>query len=98
VSLIIVDIVPSRRGNLQNEIAELLRLAPAVVLSSEQPLYSVAYRRALRNEVHEYDLWPTTFDVGATLPTQPLTINPEVCVPVDLEATHSETCRRLRLN
>ena len=35
--------------------------------------------------------------VGDTLPTMPLSLAADFCVPVDLEAAYAEACRRRRV-
>jgi hypothetical protein len=97
VSLIIIDIVTSRRANLHNQIIHLLPLAQATEIPAQAALYAVAYRPVLRGERPEIDIWPATFAVGDPLPTLPLRLTGDLFVPVDFEATYQEACRRRRL-
>jgi len=97
VSLIVVDIVTSRRANLHNEIVQLLANAEAARMPASAALYSVAYRPVLRLDHPEIDIWPATFAVGDPLPTLPLRLTGDLFVPVDFEATYQEACRRRRL-
>jgi hypothetical protein len=97
VSLIIIDIVTSRRANLHNEIVQLLPSARASEMSAQTALYAVAYRPVLRQEHAEIHIWPATFAVGDPLPTLPLRLTGDLFVPVDFEATYQEACRRRRL-
>src|SRR5205807_1837259 len=97
VSLIIIDIVTSRRANLHNEIVHLLPSAGACAMSLPAALYAVAYRPVLRRERAEIEVWPATFAVGDPLPTLPLRLTGDLFVPVDFEATYQEACRRRRL-
>jgi hypothetical protein len=97
VSLIIVDIVTSRRANLHNEIIQLLPSAQGAEMPAHAALYAVAYRPVLRGERAEIDIWPATFAVGDPLPTLPLRLTGDLFVPVDFEASYQEACRRRRL-
>ena len=63
----------------------------------ETTLYAVAYRPVLREDKAEIDLWPTPLAVGQSLPTMPLRLLNDLFVPVELEATYTETCRKRRL-
>jgi hypothetical protein len=97
VNLIVLDAVTSRQANLHNEMMQLLAAPPAALLPADAGLYAVAYRPVLRNDRAEIDLWPALLAVGAALPLLPLGLTAELAVPLDLEATYTEACRRLRL-
>jgi len=97
VSLIVVDIVTSRRANLHTQIMELLNVAEPSQLPPETALYAVAYQPLRRQGREEIDLWPAALAVDATLPTLPLALTPELYMPIDLEATYMDTRRRRRL-
>jgi hypothetical protein len=96
-SLIIVDIVTGRQANLHNEMMDLLEAAEAFHLPADTGLYAVAFRPVVRDDKQQIDIWPTTFALGANLPVLPLGLTRGLCVPVDFQATYTETCRRLRL-
>ena len=97
ISLIVIDIVTDRLANLHNEIMHLVRAAPAVLLPPELGLYAAAYRPIRRDGREEIDLWPCRLALAESLPKLPLVVNPEVILPVDLEATYMDACRRRRL-
>jgi hypothetical protein len=97
VSLIIVDIVTERLANLHNETMHLMEAAERFYLPAEVALYAVAYRPVRRYQREEIDLWPTILGVGENLPVLPLVLNPEAVLPVDLEATYVDACRRRQL-
>jgi hypothetical protein len=97
VSLIVIDIVTTRRANLHNETMRLMEAAADLDLPAEANLYAVAYRPVLRAEKPEIDLWPVSFAVGESLPTLPLRLTGDLFVPVDFEAAYQEACRRRRL-
>lgn len=97
VSVLVVDVVTERRANLHDKIARLMRLPEDLHLPPVPPLYAVAYRPVVRGGRPEIDIWATPFDVGDALPTMPLRLVADDFVPVELEATYTEACRRRRL-
>ena len=98
VGLVIVDVVTSRQGNLHNELVELLGLEPAFHLPATSPLYVVAYRPIRREEAEQFETWPIPLAVGRALPMVPLSLEAELCVPLDLEAAYLDACQRRRLD
>jgi len=96
VGLMVVDIVTNRQANLHNELVELLTAGADSLLPAE-PLYAVAYRPVRRPDSGHLEVWPATLAVGQALPVLPLALDKGVCVPLDLEATYTEACRRRRL-
>jgi hypothetical protein len=97
ISLIVVDIVTERQANLHNEILRLVRDVPAWELPPKVHQYAVAYRPLRRAEREEIDIWPVSLPLGTSLLTLPLALNASICLPVDLEATYMDACRRRRL-
>lgn len=97
IGLIVIDIVTSRQANLHNEMLELLGHELAAHLPSKTPLYAVAYRPLIRDQVEQVDVWPEVLALGHVLPTLPLALNADLCLPIDLEATYAAACQRRRL-
>jgi hypothetical protein len=97
ISLIIVDIVTSRRANLHNETMRLMSAPLEMDLPAAVDLYTVAYRPVRRQERPEIDFWPVPCALGAPLPVLPLRLTGDLFVPVDFETTYQEACRRRRL-
>ena len=97
VGLIVVDVVTSRQGNLHNELVDLLGLDAALQVPAQQALYSVAYRPLRVGGDDRIETWPVALAVGQPLPTLPLSLEAEHCVPVDLETAYAEACRRRRV-
>jgi hypothetical protein len=97
ISLIVIDIVTSRRDNLHNEIMQVLGHGTSFSFPSESSLYAVAYRPIVRAGQEQIEIWPSTLAVGQALPVLPLALNAEQCVPVDLDATYTIACHRRRL-
>ena len=96
VSLIVIDIVTDRLANLHHDLMAQL-LAPSSSLAPQTSLYAAAYRPVRREEKEEIDLWTATLALGQALPVLPLALNWELCLPIDLEATYMDACRRRRL-
>ena len=97
VSLVLMDIVTTRRANLHNETMRLMEAAIDAYLADGVNLYAVAYRPVLRGERPKIDIWTETLALGQPLPTMPLRLTGDLFVPVDFEAAYQEACRRRRL-
>lgn len=97
VSLVMVDVVTARRANLYNETVRLVSPDPRLELPADADLYAVAYRPVRRGDRNEIDVWPERLALGAPLPTLPLRLTGDQFVPVDLDATYAEACRRRRI-
>jgi Protein of unknown function (DUF4058) len=97
ISLIVIDIVTSRRENLHNEIMQALGHGTAFALPPEATLYGVAYRPIVRDQHEQIEMWPSALEIGQPLPVLPLALNAEQCLPIDLEATYTIACQRRRL-
>ena len=97
VGLVIIDTVTSRRGNMHNELVELLQLDSGFRLTDPPALYAVAYRPGRRPEGDQVDTWPLPVAVGQPLPRAPLSLAADFCVAVDLEAAYLDACQRRRV-
>jgi hypothetical protein len=97
ISLIVADIVTTRRANLHTEIMQLLNLTEPLHLPPDSTLYAVGYHPLRRKGREEIDIWPAALAIDATLPTLPLALTPELYMPVDLDATYMDARRRRRL-
>jgi hypothetical protein len=95
--LILVDVVTGRHANLHNETMQLLDSTARPLLPAETALYAVAYRPIRRQDREEIDLWPVPLTLAGPLPVLPLALNAELSMPVDLETTYLDACRRRRL-
>jgi hypothetical protein len=98
IGLIVVDVVTSRQGNLHNDLIDLLGLDAGFQMPAGQALYGVAYRPLRVGAAERIETWPVPLAVGQPLPTLPLSLEAEHCVPVDLEAAYAEACQRRRLD
>ncbi len=98
IALVLIDIVTSRQANLHNEVVGLLGHGDAFQLPADAALYAVAYRPIVREGVELIDVWPEALAIGRALPTVPLALNAETCLPLELEATYVTACQRRRLD
>ncbi|MGE0881931.1 MAG: DUF4058 family protein [Blastocatellales bacterium] len=93
IGLILVDIVTERSGNLHKEL--LSKLDDATDMECE--LYASAYRVVEKLGQITLDFWEEPLSVGSALPTMPLWLHGNLCLPVDLEATYQRTCLSIRI-
>ncbi len=97
IGLIVVDIVTTRHANLHDELMALLGHTAGFTFPAPTPLYATAYRPAHRQERNEIDLWREPLTLDQPLPTLPLAVRGLGCLPIDLEATYREACKRGRI-
>jgi hypothetical protein len=95
IGLIVVDVVTARQAHLHSEL--LARLTEGKASSVKLNLYAVAYRAIERNGQPSLDIWQEELAIGSILPTLPLWLHGEICLPVDLAATYERTCREQRI-
>jgi hypothetical protein len=95
IGLIVIDVVTDRRANLHSDL--LTRLSVTAAEKFEAELFAVAYRLVQRDERPSLDLWEERLALGDALPTMPLWLRGNLCLPVDLEAIYERTCREQRV-
>jgi hypothetical protein len=61
-------------------------------------LYAVAYRPTQSADVQRLEVWPEALTIGTTLPTMPLWLSDELCLPLALEESYRATCAALRIH
>lgn len=96
ISLIVVDAVTTRQANLHEEILRVLEEESETGLQDGTDLYAVSYRPIVQEGREDIHVWPSPLAIGEELPTLPLALNAEICVPLDLEATYSAARDRRR--
>jgi hypothetical protein len=97
VGVVVADVVTSRHVNLHNDLAELLELDASFRIADAQPTYAVSYRPARREAVDQVDVWAHELALGGDLPVVPLALLGARAVPLDLNGTYEDACRRSRL-
>jgi hypothetical protein len=97
IGVITVDTVTTRHANMHNELVRLLEWEDRLRTPAEASLAAVAYRPARRGTANEIDIWPVALTIGGALPVLPLALLRHGAVPLDLQATYTETRQRMRL-
>jgi hypothetical protein len=92
IAVAVVDVVTTRRASLHAELVATLG-APAAP-DADSDLYAASYRPIVRDGEDRIEIWTYRLALGAALPTIPLALNAEVCVPIDLEAAYLDACDR----
>lgn len=97
VSVMIVDVVTKRAGNLHAELLQLLELRLATPGQESRDLYAAAYRSVSGGDELSLETWVETLRIHEPLPTLPLWIMPNLAVPMDMEATYQAACAARRI-
>jgi hypothetical protein len=93
--VVVVDVVTTRRADLQADLLGMLGAEPAVEVSAA--LSAVSYRPVIRDGEGQLFAWPAELEIGRPLPTVPLWLGADLAVRLDLEASHSAACVDLRI-
>jgi hypothetical protein len=100
VCVAVVDVVTIRRTNLHNGVCDVMHLPEHVRMPDRPATYAVTYRpkttftNVATNRTLSVDVWKRPLVVGEPMPTMPLRLTGDTFVPLELEATYLETCRR----
>lgn len=97
ISVVLVDVVTSRTGNLFEDLLGELRLSGVRARPTTGNLYAVACRAAGGVDECRLEAWPHALALGAELPTVPLWLARESALPVDLQRSYEATCAVLRI-
>lgn len=97
VSVVVVDVVTERSGNLLAELLQLLHLPLATPGQGARDLYAGAARAVPAAEGLTLEVWAELLNVGGVLPTLPLWIMPDLSLPLDLEASYQAACAARRI-
>ncbi len=92
VSVIVIDVVTERSGNLYAELLDLLQVQLTAPGQGIHDLYAAAFRAVPASSGLLLETWPHPLSVGTALPTLPLWLQPDLCLPLDLEATYHAAC------
>jgi hypothetical protein len=97
VSVVVIDTVTGRQANLHAEIARALEAAETLAWEAPSHLCAVAYRSAWSRRQSSVEVWPKRLTIGAALPTLPLWIDVDLCLPLLLERSYEAPCHSLRI-
>jgi hypothetical protein len=98
IGLIVIDVVSSRKGNLHNEMIDLVGWDQSLKMAGEESLYCVGYRPLREQQTGRIETWPMVLEIGESLPTMPLSLHAELCLAVEFEAAYLEASQRRRLD
>ena len=97
VCVSIVDLVTTRHFNLYAELMELAgQPDPAFKLTTPNT-YAVTCRGLKVSGRSRFEVWAYPMVVGQPLPTLPIWLTDDLCVPLELELSYDDTCKVLRL-
>lgn len=97
VSVIMVDVVTERSGNLHSELFDLFRVQLSTPGQGSRDLYATAYRTIPSPQGLHLETWAHSLTLGSPLPTLPLWLQADLCLPLDLEATYQAACTARRI-
>jgi hypothetical protein len=97
VGLVVLDAVTTGRANLHAEIAAALEATADLDWSSPSSLSAVAYRTVAEQGRTRVDAWSEPVEVDAVLPTIPLWLGADLCLPLPLEPSYTAACRSLQI-
>jgi hypothetical protein len=96
VSVTLVDVVTERHANLHADLLEAIEAANAA-WESPTRLYAIAYRPVPVQGGPRIEEWPEALALGTALPTLPLWLGVDLCLPLLLEDTYRTTCDGMRI-
>jgi hypothetical protein len=97
VGLVVIDTVLTRRANMHAEIAAVLETTDTMSWDSPSSLAAIAYRTVATPSETRVEAWPEPLAVGSALPTLPLWLGVDLCLPLPLEESYTTACRSLRI-
>ena len=95
VGLVVVDVVTDRHSHWHDEL--LGRLSWTGETTPDTDLSAAVYRSVDRSGQPSLDIWQESLGLGLILPTMPLWLRGNLCLPVDLESSYDRTCREHRI-
>jgi hypothetical protein len=97
ISVIVIDVVTTRSGNLHRDLLDLLGVAVPTPIAGLSHLYAAAHRAVPTGEAQRLEVWCEALAVGASLPTLPLWLLPDLAVPLNFEEAYRTACQSLRI-
>lgn len=97
VSVVVIDTITNRSANMHAELVRHGALPESFAWESPTGLSVVCYRTVRAKADVRLDVWPHQLAVGQPLPTVPLWLDVDLCVPLELEPTYHAACVGLKL-
>lgn len=98
VSVVVVGVVTERTADLHAQLLDTPRLtAGGAAGRAGTNLYAVAYRTVTSDGAGRLEAWPEPLRLAAPLPTMPLWLDADLCLPLHLEDTYLAACESLRI-
>jgi hypothetical protein len=99
IGVVIIDVVTERSANLHAELLDMLEVnGGRTIWAAPTGLYAVSYRAVTVRKRPRVEAWPEELALGEKLPTLPLWLSLDLCVPLRLEKSYLTTCRSLRIS
>jgi hypothetical protein len=98
ISLVMLDVVTLRRGNLHAELFDILQVGTDKSGLRDGDLYAGAYRTLPRRKSLKLEYWTEQLALGEAMPTMPLWIQPDLCLPLNLEEAYRRACASSRID
>lgn len=95
VSLVLVDVVTTRGGNLYGELLAALGHADPVLGRDSPSPYAAACRSTRPEKKWLLETWAFPLTVGQPLPNVPLWVADDLAVPLELEESYEGSCSLL---
>lgn len=96
-SVMVVDVVTERSGNLHAELLQLLEVPLTTHAQNSHDLCATAYRTVIGDQELTLETWAETLAVQQVLPTLALWIASDFALPIDLEVTYQAACAARRI-
>lgn len=96
-SVVMVDVVIRRTGNLHQELLALLDAPAETPGQGAKDLYAAAYRLRPEKDQSRLEIWAESLTLGGTLPTLPLWLDASICLPLEMEETYQAACAARRI-
>jgi len=99
IGVMVIDVVTERSVNLHEVLFDVLEVkSRRSVWKSSTNLFAVAYRPVTVRKSPRVEVWAESLALSKALPTLPLWLALDLCVPVRLEDSYLATCNSLRIS
>jgi hypothetical protein len=99
IGLIIIDVVTTHIANLHADFFKMIDVhAESEPWEAPTKLYAIAYRTIPEMYNSRVEIWAEPLAPGKKLPTLPVWLTLDQCVPLRLEESYLATCQSLRIS